>query len=69
MKTITMNVGGMHCGSCEALVGEALEELGGVESVEVSQGSGTATVVYDECTISPETLKAAIEKEGYTVSG
>ena len=69
MTTITMNVGGMHCGSCEALVREALEELGGVESVEVSHSSGTATVVYDEGTILPENLKAAIEREGYTVSG
>lgn len=69
MSTITMNVNGMRCGSCEALVKEALEELGGVESVEVSQGSGTARVVYDENSISPEALKAAIEKQGYTVSG
>lgn len=69
MKTVTMYVGGMHCGSCEMLVREALEELDGVENVEVSYSSGKATVVYDESTILPETLKAAIEKEGYTVSG
>lgn len=69
MKTITIQVKGMHCGSCEALVKEALEELGGVESAEVSHGSGTATVVYDENTVSSEALEAAIEKEGYTVSG
>ncbi len=69
MRTITMNVGGMHCGSCEALVKEALEELAGVGSVEISHSSGTATVVYDESAVSPEALAAAIEKEGYTVSG
>lgn len=69
MNTITIQVGGMHCGSCEALVKDALEELGGVGDVEVSHGSGTATVVYDENAVSPEDLKAAIEKEGYTVSG
>lgn len=69
MKTITMHVNGMHCGSCEALVKEALEELGDVESVEVSQRSGTVKVVYDENSISPQALKSAIEKQGYTVSG
>ena len=69
METIAMNVGGMHCGSCEALVGEALEELGGVESVEVSHSAGIAKVVYDENAISPETLKAAVEQQGYAVSG
>ncbi len=62
-----MKVGGMHCGSCEAIVTEALEELKGVEKTEVSRSS--ATVVYDERVVSPEALKAAIEKEGYTVSG
>ncbi|PWW82671.1 MULTISPECIES: heavy-metal-associated domain-containing protein [Prosthecochloris] len=69
MKTITIHVGGMHCGSCETIVKEALEELAGVESVEVSHDSETAMVVYDEGSVSPETLKATIEKEGYTVSG
>lgn len=69
MKNITIQVKGMHCGSCEALVKEALEELGGVEEVEVSASSGTARVLYDEGTVSSEELKSAIEKEGYTVSG
>ncbi len=69
MKTVTIQVKGMHCGSCEALVKEALEELRGVEDVDVSHSSGTATVSYHESTISLEDLNAAIEKEGYTVSG
>ena len=69
MKTITMQVKGMHCGSCEALVKEALQEIGGVEDVEVSASSGTARVLYDEGAVSSEDLKTAIEKEGYTVSG
>ena len=69
MNTVTIHVEGMHCGSCEALVREALEELDGVESVDVSHSAGTAKIVYDERAVSPETLKAAIEQQGYTVSG
>jgi len=69
MKIVTMKVGGMHCGSCEALVSEALEELGGVEKAEVSHSSGTVQVVYDESRVSPAALKAVIENEGYTVAG
>lgn len=69
MNTITIHIEGMHCGSCEALVREALEELDGVESVDVSHSRGTAKIVYDESVVSPETLKAAVEQQGYAVSG
>ena len=69
MNTITIHIEGMHCGSCEALVREALEELDGVESVDVSHSKGTAKIVYDESAVSPETLKAAVEQQGYAVSG
>ncbi|MCW8795533.1 MAG: heavy-metal-associated domain-containing protein [Chlorobium sp.] len=69
MKTITMNVGGMHCGSCETVVREVLEEVGGVEKAEVSHSAGTVLVVYDERRVSPATLKTAIENEGYSVGG
>ncbi len=68
MKTITIGVQGMHCASCESLVGEVLMELGGVESVQVTRSLGTVKVVYDDNRITVEALKAAIEKEGYTVS-
>ena len=69
MHTITIHIEGMHCGSCEALVREALEELDSVESVDVSHSRGTAKIVYDESAVSPETLKAAVEQQGYAVSG
>jgi len=69
MKTITMKVGGMHCGSCETVVREALEEVRGVEKAEASHSSGTVQVVYDESRVSSVTLQTVIENEGYTVAG
>jgi len=69
MKTITMKIGGLHCGSCETVVREALEEVGGVEKAEVSHSAGTVLVVYDESRVSPAALKTAIENEGYSVAG
>ena len=68
MKTITITVDGMHCGSCETLVRDALEELDGVSEADVSHSAGTVVVVYDENTVSPEALKAAIEEEGYSAT-
>ncbi len=68
MKTITIGVEGMHCASCESLVGAALMELGGVESVQVTRSLGTVKVVYDESRITVDALKVSIEKEGYSVT-
>ncbi len=68
MKTVTITVGGMHCGSCETLVRESLEELDGVRKADVSHSAGTAVVVYDENAVSPEALKVAIEEEGYSAT-
>ncbi len=69
MKTITMRVEGLRCPSCEALVREAIEELDGVRSAEVSHADGSAVIVYDEQAVSPEAFRVAVEKEGFRVAG
>lgn len=59
-------IGGMSCKNCVAHVKEALEDLEGVSSVEVSLEGEYAKV---ETTLDYETLKEAIEEEGYEVKG
>ena len=67
MKTIKLNVKGMHCSSCEMLVKESLEETAGIQNAELSHKEGTATVSYDETKISEKEIKKIIQKEGYKV--
>ena len=64
--TKTIKIDGMMCIRCEAHVKKALEALDGVESAEASHEKGIATVTLSS-PVADETLKKAIEDEGYTV--
>ena len=63
MEHATLHIEGMSCGHCLNAVNRALAELPGVEieSVQI----GRAEVRYDEQTISPEALEAAVSEAGY----
>ncbi|MCM1507248.1 MAG: heavy metal translocating P-type ATPase [Ruminococcus flavefaciens] len=63
--TLTISIKGMMCGNCEAHVRKALEEMG-VTVTEVSHEKGTAVIEVGE-NISRESMKKAIENEGYKV--
>ncbi len=63
--TKTIHIEGMMCPHCQANVQKTLENIEGVESVEVSLENKTATV---ETQIDPEILKKAITDAGYTVT-
>ena len=62
----TMRIEGMMCGHCEAHVRKALEALSEVEAAVVSHESGTAILTLN-ADVANETLKKAVEDEGYTV--
>ena len=66
--TRILSVGGMSCSHCEAAVKKALESLDGVVSAEVSHESGSAEVVLSAA-VADDALRAAVEAEGYTVTG
>ncbi|GAA0086187.1 heavy-metal-associated domain-containing protein [Clostridium sp. MB05] len=57
-----INIEGMSCGHCVAHVKEALQELKGVSSVEVSLEEKNATI---ETTLDNNTLISAIDEAGY----
>ena len=65
MQTI-LNVEGMSCGHCVRAVSNALEELPGVVSAQVSLEAKTATVEHEDG-VTPEQMKSAIEEAGYEV--
>ena len=68
MMTRKIGVEGMMCQHCVKHVKEALEKVGGVESVEVSLEGKAATVVCGPET-SDEALRAAVIDAGYEVTG
>jgi copper chaperone len=63
---IILNVSGMTCGHCEAAVSKAIKSITGVQTVEVSRATGTATIEGNN--INTDSLIAIVIEEGYTAS-
>lgn len=67
MKKIKLNIAGMHCPSCEMLITDSLEDLDGIEIIQISHKKGYAIISYDESKTNEDKIKKIIEKEGYKV--
>lgn len=59
----------LHCENCVAKVVDNISRAKGVKELDVSLDKQTVAVKYDASKTSEETLRAAIEKLGYPVSG
>lgn len=64
MTIIEFQVTGMTCGHCELSVREEVQEVPGVESVEVSHRTGKLTVTSNE-PLEQGAVIAAVEEAGY----
>ncbi len=64
-QELTINIKGMHCTSCEKIIGEEVQELPGVEKVEVSFKEGKATIIADMDQVSTDQMLEAIQTAGY----
>lgn len=62
----TIIIEGMMCGHCSGHIKKALEAVNGVESADVSHETGLAKVRLG-ADVSNDTLRSAVEAEGYTV--
>ena len=66
--TRTLKVEGMMCMHCEARVKKALEAIPGVENAVADHTAGTVAVTLNGA-VADETLRAAVEAQGYQVTG
>jgi copper chaperone CopZ len=66
MKEYKLNVKGMHCPSCEALVKEDIGDIAGVAAVEADHKKGIVTVNY-EGSLDFAKVKSTIAALGYEV--
>jgi copper chaperone CopZ len=67
MKTLTFNVKGMHCTSCEMLITDSLSEMAGIKKAEASHKKGVVKVEFDESKVKAPDIKKIIAAEGYEV--
>ncbi|QEQ58571.1 heavy-metal-associated domain-containing protein [Haemophilus influenzae biotype aegyptius] len=63
MKTITLNIKGIHCGCCVKSLTQVLTELDGVQSADV-QLEGKANITFDENRVNVAQLIEVIEDAG-----
>jgi copper chaperone len=63
-QTSTYTVTGMTCGHCVASVTEEVQEVPGVESVDVALDTGKLTVTGAEA-VDRAAVQAAVEEAGY----
>jgi copper chaperone CopZ len=66
-ETSTYTVTGMTCGHCVASVTEEIEEIAGVESVDVVLESGTVTVT-GRTPRERAAVEAAVTEAGYALA-
>jgi copper chaperone len=66
-ETRTFTVTGMTCGHCVASVSEEVQEVPGVEGVDVVLESGTLTVTSSQ-PVDDAAVKAAVEEAGYQLA-
>ena len=66
-QTSSYTVTGMTCGHCVASVTEEVQEIPGVENVEVTLETGELKVT-SSTPIDPIAVRAAVETAGYRVA-
>ena len=66
-ETSTWTVTGMTCAHCVASVTEELEELDGVQSVEVTLDGGRVQVI-SETPLERDRVEAAVTEAGYALA-
>jgi len=67
MTTTVLHIAGMSCQNCVKHVTEALRDVQGVDSVEVSLAGASATL-QSAGRLSGDALRAAVEEAGYSIT-
>ncbi|MEX2725412.1 MAG: heavy metal translocating P-type ATPase [Candidatus Freyarchaeota archaeon] len=67
MRKEKIPIQGMHCATCAGTIEKALYELEGVSKADVSLGSESATVVFDENKVTLSSIHNQITRSGYDV--
>lgn len=71
MTTTTVTVSGMTCQHCVASVTEELQEVDGVQDVQVDLAAGgdSPVTITSEGDLDPAAVRGAVEEAGYQVTG
>ncbi|ATW25594.1 heavy metal translocating P-type ATPase [Candidatus Formimonas warabiya] len=66
-QSVNYKINGMTCALCSASIEASLEQLTGVESVNVGYATEKASVEYDDELLKPEEIEKTIKQLGFTI--
>ncbi len=66
-KRTVVKIGGMHCAGCVSAIQGYIEDLPGINKIEVNLANEKAVLEYDEAKVNLEDIEKAIEAVGYKV--
>lgn len=69
MTKVSLQVPEVHCDHCKSSIESAVAQIDGVETVEVAIADATVEVDFDESSVDLDSIKSAIEQQGYAVFG
>ncbi len=64
-KELRLQIEGMHCGSCEKIIGEDLSELPSIEDVSINHKVGGGRLIFDPTKVSEKKILDAVKNAGY----
>ena len=65
---ISLDIEGMHCSSCAAIIEKSIKKVNGVKEANVNFAAEKASILVDESVAKKEDLIKAVEKAGYKAS-
>lgn len=65
MANVKLRITGMTCGHCQAKVAQALKGVSGVYTAVIDLPDGEAEVDFDDDSVTPAQLVAAVARAGY----
>ena len=65
MKKTTLDIKGMQCASCSAVINKALVKQEGVADANVNLSTNKATIDYDESKLTENDLIGIVKSKGY----
>jgi len=69
MTQVLLQAPEIHCDHCKTSIESAVGSLAGVDSVEVAIADATVRVDFDQSRVELDSIKKAIEEQGYAVFG
>jgi sulfite exporter TauE/SafE/copper chaperone CopZ len=68
VKSLSLNVSGIHCRSCELIIENEVKKLPGIKSVAASSANGTVKIEYQKSKPDTETLNKLFRENDYNFS-